>query len=198
MPSPPCLYLYRKRPIFLSLASSALEDTIGMSYIMVFLVSLVLLVLIVRDPSVFSGSCSEITLLGGLPTVVIVEGGIMLFCLVFPEVEVLASVDDRLQFYQDMRTQGKDLIIINEHMQSETRTPTYAPPDWLSILFFCFATFHISHYKLFCVTIKNILEINHNTQLLYTTIIPHGNNTCLSKHWTCTYSVLFSEETVLY
>lgn len=53
----------------------------------------------------------------------------MLFCLVFPEVEVLASVDDRLQFYQDMRTQGKDLIIINEHMQSETRTPTYAPPD---------------------------------------------------------------------
>jgi uncharacterized membrane protein YqjE len=60
-----------------------LEETIGMSSIMHFFMSLVLLVLIVvKDPSVLNGGCSGIALFVGLPAaaaVAVAGGGITMF-----------------------------------------------------------------------------------------------------------------------
>lgn len=56
--SSPFLYLYRKPSILLALGPSTLDETIGMSSIIIFLISLQLLVLVVRDPSVRSRGCS--------------------------------------------------------------------------------------------------------------------------------------------
>jgi hypothetical protein len=87
--SSPFLYLYRKPSILLPLGPSNLDDTIGMSSIMIFLMSRVLLVLVVRDPSVRSCGCSVALPFSSFPVDV---GGSTLFCLVIlSEADVLLA-----------------------------------------------------------------------------------------------------------
>lgn len=80
--SSPFLYLYRKPSILLALGPSTLDETIGMSSIMSFLMSPVLLVRVVRDPSVrrrgCGCGCSVAVPFSGFSAALVV-GGSMLF-----------------------------------------------------------------------------------------------------------------------
>jgi hypothetical protein len=118
--SSPFLYLYRKPSILLPLGPSTLDDTIGMSSIMIFLMSpLLLLVPVVRDPSVRSRGCSVAVPFSGFPDDV---GGSTLLCLILlSEADMLlASVICTTALPARPGKTDKNLIFLDGKMQEET------------------------------------------------------------------------------